>query len=105
MQQNFISSALLSYSMRHGATHQRSYMKPSKPDSTPLVDSSLPLREQRNAKIRAEYTFMYTIEGKRNDVILNQLSAKYFLAVDTVERIVWQRGHYCARESQALAVA
>mgnify|MGYP001808013997 CR=1 FL=1 len=104
MQQIFISSALLSHSMKYGGTHQRSSMK-SKTGSTSLVDPSLSLREQRNAQIRADYNYLYHTEGKRHDIIVNQLSTKFYLAVDTIERIVWQRGHYCARESQALAVA
>ncbi|WP_080058313.1 hypothetical protein [Spirosoma aerolatum] len=61
------------------------------------------LRDQRNAKIRAEFFRMHDVEGKRNEVIYALLSQKYFLAADTIERIVFQRGRYRSVEGGAIA--
>ena len=51
-------------------------------------------RDQRNADIRNEYFHLFRSEGKRNEVILTQLAKKWYMAEDTIERIVFQRGHY-----------
>lgn len=52
------------------------------------------LRDQRNEQIRKEFFRMHDVDGKRNEVIYALLSKKYFLAADTIERIVFQRGRY-----------
>ncbi|GAB2586406.1 hypothetical protein GCM10027190_39380 [Spirosoma areae] len=54
----------------------------------------MPLRDRRNADIRAEYVHLFNVEGKRNKVILALLSKKWYMAEDTIERIVFQRGRY-----------
>ena len=84
-----VKSALLCWGL---ATHRNSQMKkPSRSDARSTTPSTL--RDQRNAQIRADYTRLYA-SGQRSAFIIIGLSERYFLAEDTIERIVFQRGHY-----------
>lgn len=74
------------------------------------AEPALSLQAKRNDAIRSEYFRMFNVQGKRNEVILRSLSDKYFLAPDTIERIVFRRGRYRPEtvqisENQALIAA
>lgn len=58
-----------------------------------LPTSSVSLRDERNARIRADFQNQYE-RGQRVNFILKDLSGRYFLAEDTLERIVFERGYY-----------
>lgn len=60
----------------------------------------MPRRVRRNQNIKDEFKRMYA-EGLRNEVILARLSDKYYLASDTIERIVWERGNYAKKGATA----
>ncbi|MEZ0611951.1 hypothetical protein ACAW74_25790 [Fibrella sp. WM1] len=53
---------------------------------------------QRNEAIRSKY-FSRHDKGFRNEIIVADLAMEFFLSLDTVQKIVWQRGHYRQRES------
>lgn len=50
-------------------------------------------REKRNEQIRSEYQTQFAA-GLRSEVILETLARRWYLAPDTLERIVFQRGRY-----------
>jgi hypothetical protein len=64
--------------------------------------SLLPRREQRNEQIKADFN-TYHKDGFRNEIIYEKLAAKYYLAPDTIERIVFGRGTY--RKQSILVVS
>lgn len=43
---------------------------------------------KRNRDIAADYTRLYFVDGKRDDVIFPQLAEKYYLQPSTIEKIV-----------------
>ena len=74
----------------------------SKPSSTVVTPVSL--RVERNARIRAEFQQQYE-RGQRVNFILAELSKRYYLAEDTLERIVFERGHYKPTATSGTALA
>ena len=57
--------------------------------------------EEKYRLIREDYNKLYA-EGLRHEVVAKKLAKKYFYAVATIEKIVWENGTYAPPKPKEL---